>query len=200
MTIDSKKKLTDFLRSKVAVSDQEAERFTAAFKERKLRRKQLIVQPEFVAKQRFYVVDGALRSFILNESGNESTIALAIADWWITDYNSYIFQNPAQLFVEAISDSTVLQLDFDEEQLMKSESHKYETFFRIIAERGLAAQQRRIINNLTLTAEQRYEHFLSKYPRFVNDIPQYIIASFLGMSTEFLSKIRNNKTRKPKLN
>jgi len=163
-----------------------------------LRKKQLIVQPGFVAQHRFYVTEGALRSFITNPSGDETTIALAAADWWITDYNSYIYQQPATLFVEAVTKSTVLQLSFDDEAILKKMNPKFEMFFRIIAERGLAAQQRRLITNLTQSAEERYESFAAAYPQFINLIPQYIIASFLGMSTEFLSKIRNKKvSRKP---
>lgn len=185
--------LADFLRSRVAVTETEIEDFLKMFVSRTVRKKQLIVQPGFTAFKRFYIADGALRSFVVNESGQEITIALAIKDWWITDYNSYIYQQPATLFVEALSNSVVMELSFDNEQLLKQLNPKFETFFRIIAERGLAAQQRRMIALHTQTAVQRYESFTAQYPQFLQEMPQYIIASFLGMSTEFLSKIRNNK-------
>lgn len=171
----------------------EIQNFLKMFVSRTVRKKQLIVQPGFTAFKRFYVVDGALRSFVINGSGQEITIALAIKDWWITDYNSYIYQQPATLFVEALSNSVVMELSFNDEQTLKQLNPKFESFFRIIAERGLAAQQRRMIALHTQTAVQRYESFATQYPQFLQEIPQYIIASFLGMSTEFLSKIRNNK-------
>lgn len=186
-------KIILFLKQRVKVTDEEALQFASFFREKTLRKKQLIVQPGFVAQHRFYVTEGALRSFITNPSGDETTIALAAADWWITDYNSYIYQQPATLFVEAVTKSTVLQLSFEDEAILKNMNPKFEMFFRIIAERGLAAQQRRLITNLTQSAEERYVSFAAAYPQFVNLIPQYIIASFLGMSTEFLSKIRNKK-------
>ncbi|RYZ53945.1 MAG: Crp/Fnr family transcriptional regulator [Sphingobacteriales bacterium] len=192
----SEQKIIQALRQRVNVSDEEAKVFAGAFGERKLRKKQLIVQPGFVTKYRYYVVDGAIRSFLVDEEGQETTIALAIRDWWITDYNSFIYQKPATLFVEALTHATVLQLSYDEEQKLKATGRNYETFFRIVAERGLAAQQRRIITGLTQSAEQRYEHFVAHYPEFLQEIPQYIIASYLGMSTEFLSKIRNNRLKK----
>lgn len=195
----SEDQITDFLRKKVDVSLQEADVFVKAFQEKKLRKKQLLVQPGFVPKHRYYVADGALRSFIISDSGQETTIALAVKEWWITDYNSFIYQQPATLFVEALTNATVLQLSFEAEFKLKAANPKYETFFRIIAERGLAAQQRRIITSLTQSAEQRYESFVEHHPQFLHDIPQYIIASYLGMSTEFLSKIRNNRVNK-KLN
>ncbi|MCR5862608.1 Crp/Fnr family transcriptional regulator [Flavobacterium sp. J372] len=185
--------LADFLSSRIEVNDTEIQDFLKMFVSRSVRKKQLIVQPGFTASKRFYIVDGALRSFVINESGQEITIALAVKDWWITDYNSYIYQQPATLFVEALSHSVIMELSFDDEKYLKQLNPKYESFFRIIAERGLAAQQRRMIALHTQTAVQRYENFARQYPQFIQEIPQYIIASFLGMSTEFLSKIRNNK-------
>jgi CRP-like cAMP-binding protein len=194
--MNSSQKIIEFLKQRVDVSAAEADNFAEAFREKKFRKKQLVVQPGAVAKHRYYIVEGALRSFVSDEEPRETTIALAVNDWWITDYNSFIYQQPATLFVEALTSATVLQLSYDDEQKLKAANPKYETFFRIIAERGLAAQQRRIITSLTQSAEQRYEHFVDHYPEFLHDIPQYIIASFLGMSTEFLSKIRNNRLKK----
>ncbi|UBM59992.1 Crp/Fnr family transcriptional regulator [Marinilongibacter aquaticus] len=194
--MDSRQKLAAFLQKRVEVDPEETQAFVSAFTEKKLRKKQWLVQPGFVATHRYYLIDGALRSFLLTENGQEITIALAIADWWISDYNSYIYQQPATLFVEAISNSTVMQLSFAEEQRLKAANPKFETFFRIIAERGLAAQQRRIIAQHTQSAQASYDSFRTHYADFLHEIPQYIIASFLGMSTEFLSKIRNQKVPK----
>ena len=101
---------------------------------------------------------------------------------------------PATMFVIALEDSIILQLDYDKEQDLKKSNHKFETFFRSIAERGLAFQQRRIVSNLTQTAEKRYENFISQYPQIVKRVPQYALASYLGMTTEFLSRIRNKKS------
>lgn len=185
--------LKDFLQQRIEVTDQEAHEFLGFFVSKKIKKKQLLVQPGFIAKTRYYIEDGALRSFVMNDAGQEITIALGVDDWWMTDYNSYIFQQPATLFVEALANGTVLELSFENEQILKSRNPKFETFFRIIAERGLAAQQRRLIAQHTQTAAQRYESFAQQYPQFLQEVPQYIIASFLGMSTEFLSKIRNNK-------
>ncbi len=189
-------KIADFLRQRVDVTPAEARMFSEAFQEKRLRKKQLVVQPGFTARYRYYVVDGALRSFIVDSSGQETTFALAVEDWWITDYNSYIYQQPATLFVEAIAACTVLSLSYESEQQLKSAGPRFETFFRIIAERGLAAQQRRLITNLTQSAEERYDSFVKQYPKFLEQVPQYIIASYLGMSTEFLSRIRNNKVNR----
>ena len=167
-----------------------------SFKEVKVKKRQFIVQPNFVATHRNYVLHGAFRSYVVADEGQEHTIVFAIDDWWITDYNSYIFQKPATMFVVALEDSTILQIDFEKEKELKASYQKFETFFRIIAERGLAFYQRRLISNLTQTAEERYEEFELKYPLISKRVPQYALASFLGMTTEYLSKLRNHRAKK----
>jgi CRP-like cAMP-binding protein len=189
-------KIVDYINKSVSLTDQEAEIFSSAFKEVKIKKRQFIVQPNFIAKHRYYVLKGAFRAYVVADEGQDQTIIFAIDDWWITDYNSYIFQEPATMFVVALEDSVILQLDYEKEQELKLQNHKFETFFRIIAERGLAFQQRRIISNLTHTAKERYENFVSKYPLIVQRVPQYALASYLGMTTEFLSRIRNKRVSK----
>jgi len=188
--------LEAFIKRIQPLNDEEAGFFVQAFREVKVKKRQYIVQPNFTAKTRHYVVEGAFRSFVVGDSGSDHTISFAIEDWWITDYNSYIFQQPATMFVVALEDSVILQIDYEKEQQLKASNHKFETIFRIMAERGLAFQQRRLISNLTQTAEERYDSFLEKYPQVVQRLPQYAVASLLGMTTEFLSKIRNNKVKK----
>lgn len=186
-------KILQHIEKYVALSEEEKLQFAAVFKEAKFKKKQFIIQPNFVARHRYFVVDGAIRAYVIGNEGQEQTIQLAIEDWWISDYNSYIFQKPANMFVMAVEDSTVLQISFEAEQQLKTANHKFETFFRIIAERGVAFMQRRLISNLTMSAEERYDEFQEKYPLMINRFPQYVIAAYLGMTTEFLSKIRNKK-------
>jgi CRP-like cAMP-binding protein len=178
------------------LSVDEAGRFSSCFKEVKVKKRQFIVQPNYVANHRHYVLSGAFRAYVVDDNGQDSTIAFAIEDWWITDYNSYILQQPATMFVVALEDSTILQIDHQSEQELKESNHKFETFFRIRAERTAAFMQQRIISNLTHTAEERFENFIQKYPLIVQRVPQYALASYLGMTTEFLSRIRNKRTPK----
>lgn len=189
-------KIIEYIEKFVRLTDEESQFFSACFKEVKIKKRQFIVQPNFTTRHRHYVVKGAFRAYVVADEGQEHTITFAIDDWWITDYNSYIFQQPATMFVVALEDSVILQIDYEKEQELKQKSHKFETFFRIIAERGLASQQRRIISNLTQTAEERYENFAGKYPQIVQRVPQYALASYLGMTTEFLSRIRNKRVSK----
>ena len=189
-------KIVEYINRVVPLTVEEAEQFAACFKEVKVRKRQFIVQPDFVAKYRYYVLSGAFRAYVVDDNGGDYTIAFAIEDWWITDYNSYILQQPATMFVVALEDSIVLQMDYQSEQELKRSNHKFETFFRIRAERTAAFMQQRIITNLTQTAEQRFELFVQKYPLIAQRVPQYALASYLGMTTEFLSRIRNKRSQK----
>jgi CRP-like cAMP-binding protein len=184
------------LQNRVALTEEELAEILAVFKIKQIKKKQFIIQPEFVAKHRNYVLKGAFRGYVIDGKGEDHTIQFAIEDWWISDYNSYIYQQPATMFVVALEDSVILQIDHESEQQLKSANHKFETIFRIMAERAAAFQQRRVISNLTQSAEERYHRFLEQYPLIAQRVPQYTLASYLGMTTEFLSKIRNNKLKR----
>lgn len=188
--------LQNELIEKHSFTEKEAEFFVSHFTERKVKKRQFIIQPDFIAKYRIFVVQGTFKAYVVGNDGQENTISLAMDGWWISDPNSYIYQKPATMFVEALEDSTLLQLDFENEQILKAHSHQFETFFRTVAERGLAFMQRRLIASLTLTAEERYEQFVEKYPEFLQRVPQFTIASYLGMTTQYLSRLRKKQSKK----
>jgi len=187
--------IIEYAKKIVPLTEEEAAEFAAAFREVRVKKRQFIIQPDFTAKSRYFVLNGSLRAYVVADEGQDHTIQLAIEEWWISDYNSYIFQQPAKMFVVAMEDSVLLQLTHEQESRLKAANHKFETFFRILAERSVAFMQRRIISNLTHSAEERYELFTERYPSMVFRFPQYVVASYLGMSTEFLSKIRNQRVR-----
>ena len=180
----------------IQLTAEEEVQFISCFKEVKIKKKQFIVQPTFTNKHRSFVIKGAFRAYVVAEDGQEHTLQFAIENWWVSDFNSYIYQHPATLFIVALEDSILLQLDFEKEQELKNSNHKFETFFRIMAEKGLAFEHRRMAFNLTHSAEARYENFLLNFPHFIQRVPQYALASYLGMGTEFLSRIRNKKVKK----
>jgi CRP-like cAMP-binding protein len=191
----SKKQLLDYVQKFVSLDDNEAEQFVSGFKEVKVKKRQFIVQPGFTNKYRAFVVKGAFRTYAVTDEGQDHTLQFGIENWWVSDFNSYIYQHPATLFIVALEDSTILQIEYNKEQELKKANHKFETFFRIMAEKGLAFEHRRILFNLKHDAEARYENFLLNFPNFVQRVPQYALASYLGMSTEFLSRIRNKRIR-----
>lgn len=188
----------NYFKRHIELTDEDVQFLNSIVKVTKVKKRQFIVQPDFVCKYRTYVVSGTFRAYLIGKEGQEHTIAFAIDDWWISDYNSYIFQQPATLFVEALEDSIIIQLDYNAEQLLKESHSKFEKFFRIITERSFAFLQKRMLSALSKTAEERYEEFIEKYPIILNRVPQYALASYLGMSSEFLSKIRNKRVSSKK--
>lgn len=180
----------------IQLTQEEREYFVSLLRIVRVKKRQQIVQPDFICKYKSYVVSGAMRSYLVGTDGHEHTISLAIEDWWIADYSSYIHQTPATLFVEALEDSVLIQIDYNAEQLLMETIPAFERFFRIIVQRSFAVLQHRMLSNLSKTAESRYQEFESRYPALVSRVPQYMIASYLGISSEFLSKIRNRRSRK----
>ena len=166
--------------------------FSAIVHTRKVKRRQFVEQPGFVCKAQTYVLEGCLRSYFVTDQGAEHTIQFAIEDWFISDFTSYITQTPASLFVEAIEDSTIQQIHYEDVEQLCLENPKFERFFRLVAQRAFAFSQRRVLSNLGNTAEERYLAFIDRYPSIAQRVPQYALASYLGMTPEFLSKIRKN--------
>jgi CRP-like cAMP-binding protein len=187
--------LRQHFQSKISLTPTETEELLAAFREKILKKKQILLKPGQVAEVRNYVASGGLRAYVLDKDGNDQTIQFAVEDWWISDYNSYVTRQPATMFVEAFEDSIVLQLDYETEMKLKKSNHAFETIFRMMAERSAAFQQRRIILAITQSAQERYAEFQKRYPSLSHRLPQYALATYLGMTKEFLSKIRNNRVK-----
>jgi len=151
--------LAEHIKKRINITDAEVIEFTSCFKLLKVRKRQFIIQPGFIAHHKNYVLKGAFRAYVVDDAGQDHTIQVSIEDWWISDYNSYVFQKPATMFVEALEESVILQIHYNDEARLKQEYHHFETFFRIMAERSMAYMQRRIITNLTKNAEERYKEF-----------------------------------------
>lgn len=189
-------KILTYTQQFIDFNNEESEFYQSLMQVKKLRKKQYIVQPGYVCKHRTFVVDGMMRSFLYDSNANEHTIALAVENWWISDFNSYIYQTPSTLFVEAMEKTTVIQMEFEAEQKLLERYPKFEKFFRILYQRSVASLQRRMLSNLSKPAEERYEEFIERYPQIANRVPQYVLASYLGFSNEYLSRIRNKRVKK----
>ncbi|GAB5566181.1 MAG: Crp/Fnr family transcriptional regulator [Winogradskyella sp.] len=138
-----------------------------------------------------FVVDGALKAFYINpETGREEILYLAIENWWETDIESFQKQQPSIYNIQAIKKTILLQIGYDSFQEMLRQVPQLERFFRIILENYLGSLQKRIILNKTLDAEQRYLDFVKNYPKIEMEVPNYLIASYLGVTAEFLSRMR----------
>ena len=174
----------------------ETDFFVSVLEPRRLERKNVYLQSGTVCKYSAFVVDGALKSFTVDKDGKEHILSFAIRDWWIADMYSYISRKPAVLTIESIADSEVILLSYENQQLLYEKVPKFERFFRILIENSLVANQERLMDNLSSSAEERYLHFIKKYPAIPSCVPQHSIASYLGITPEFLSKIRGRLAKK----
>lgn len=180
----------------ISLDKEEISYFTSLLKEKKVAKKSMILREEQVCKEISFVQSGALRAFYMDQVGKESTIMFAIADWWVTDMFCFVNEQPAMLNIEAIEDSVILQLLKTDLDKLYIKIPKFERFFRIIMQNAYIREQLRVIQNLSLSANERYNLFLDKYPQIVKHVKQKQIASYLGITPEFLSMLRKNKTRK----
>lgn len=190
------KNIVNNIKRYVSLTEEDERAFTSIVRTTSVKKRQFIVQPNFVCSHQTYVLKGALRAYFVTDEGIDHTTQFAIEDWFISDFNSYIHQEPASLFVEALEDSIVQQMAYADVEQLCDNNPKFEKFFRLVAQKSFAFSQRRILSNLGKSAEERYLEFISLYPDIVQKVPQYALASYLGMSAEFLSKIRKRLATK----
>jgi len=174
----------------VKLTEEESALFISYLEPKSVIRRTLLAKEGEICRHSIFVIDGALKSYTLDKNSDEHVISFALSGWWIADMYSLINQKPGILRIESLAESELLLLSKQNQEQLYERIPKFERFFRIITENALVASQQRIINNLTLTAEERYVHFMEKYPYVLTCAPLHNIASYLGMTPEFLSKIR----------
>jgi CRP-like cAMP-binding protein len=136
------------------------------------------------------VLKGLLRKYYTNEKGNEQTTEFAIETWWLTDNFAYEHKVPSEFCIQAVEQSTVLFISQDNQKLLLETFPKMERYFRFVYQRAYAAAQRRIKFLFSLSKEEFYFQAIKNHPEFVQRVPQYLIASYLGFTPEYLSEIR----------
>ena len=182
--------------SRVAMDKAALDYFDTRVTVKQLERNQLLVRPGEPCKYLNYIHSGALRSYVIDKQGKEATVMFAVTDWWLTDMHSFLNEQPAMMYIEALQDSVIIQLSKTNLDEMLAGIPPFEKFFRILMQNAYTREQCRVIDRLTLSAEERYDAFLAKYPHFVRIVTQKQIASYLGITPEFLSAIRKTKTKK----
>lgn len=181
------------LETKIAITDEEFTLITSVLKPTVIKRKKDLLQIGQVCNHLAYVQSGCLRSFSIDTKGNERVIQIALEDFWIADLSSFIARKEGQLCIEALEDTKVLLLRFDDLENLFIKIPVLERFFRILYGNAYVATLERLNNVYSETAEVRYNNLLSKYPTITQRIPLIHIASFLGITPESLSRIRKNK-------
>jgi CRP-like cAMP-binding protein len=174
----------------ISLTEEESEQFCHLFTPKIFKRKEYFLREGQVCLHEGFVTRGLFRVYHLDKNGFEQVLYFAPEDWWITDIDSFTNQKPSGLFIEALEDSELLIISKKDKDFAFGHQPKIEKLFRIMTQRTHVALQRRMIDNLSKTAEQRYQDFLIKYPLLYNRLSNIQIAAYLGISHEFLSKIR----------
>jgi len=160
------------------------------FKERRIKRRQFILQEGDVCSVNTFVVEGCFRMYMVDEKGKEHNLQFAIENWWIGDIGSFHSEKPSRLYIEALENSIILQIKKEDQLKLFVDYPKFNRIFRVLTENAMVSLQNRILQNISSTAEERYLYFLNRYPQFFNRISNVQIASYLGVTPEFLSTIR----------
>ncbi len=177
----------------VEIDEQDYAEILPYFRVVQAKKKQNLLTEGKICKSNYFVSKGCLRLFFVNEKGIEQTIQFALENWWIADYTSFSSQKPSGFYIQAVEKSEVLALDFVSQEEMLHRFPQMERYFRLVHQRAHAATQFRIKFLYSLSKEEFYNHFNKLYPEFVQRIPQYLLASFLGLTPEYLSEIRGRK-------
>jgi CRP-like cAMP-binding protein len=174
------------------LNSKECGELTSRFTERKVKRRQFILQQGDVCSHFTFVVSGCLKMYAADKDGKEHNIEFSVENDWIIDLSSFYSEKSSQLYIEAIEPTIVLQIKHDDLLHLYISYHKFDRNFRIIIEKKYIELQNRVLQNISSTAEERYEFFLKQYPNLSNRLPNTQIASYLGITPEFLSTIRKN--------
>ncbi|WP_033959205.1 Crp/Fnr family transcriptional regulator [Psychroserpens jangbogonensis] len=143
----------------------------------------------------YYILEGCLRTYHIDAHGKEHTVQFGIKDWWISDYTAFFSTSKAIMTIEVIQDATMYRISREDKERLYKQISSIETFFRKKLERAFAALQNRILSNLSQTATERYLNFIQTYPNIDKSIKNYHIASYLGITTESLSRIRKDLSK-----
>jgi CRP-like cAMP-binding protein len=165
------------------------------FNERRVKKRQFILQQGEICKQNTYVLEGCFRMYLVDSNGKEHNLQFAIENWWIGDIGSFHSKIPSKLNIEAIENSIILQIKKEDQLKLFTNYPKFNQIFRVLAENAMVGLQRRVLQNISSTAEERYIDFLERHPNLFNRISNVQIASYLGVTPEFLSTIRKKITK-----
>jgi len=178
------------------LSDTDTEAFCNLFQQKDVQKKSFLLREGDVCKFEGFVLKGLFKVYHIDKNGFEQVLYFAAENWWITDIDSFTNEIPSQLFIEAIEDSEVLLISKKDKDFAYESHPEIEKLFRIMTQKTHVALQRRMIDNLSKTAEQRYLDFIGKYPQLFQRLTNLQIAAYLGISHEFLSKIRRKISHK----
>jgi CRP-like cAMP-binding protein len=178
-------------RKHINLTGEEEELITASFRYKKVRRNQILVQPPDLAIYEHYVISGCLMEYYLDDNGTQHTLIFAPEGWWTTDLPSFLTGKDSRYHIEALEDSELLIVSKESLDKLLNKVPLLNNYFRILYQNAIIGLEERIQCMLSNQVEERYQRFVKKYPQLHNRLPQYIIASYLGVTPEFFSRMKS---------
>jgi CRP/FNR family cyclic AMP-dependent transcriptional regulator len=180
----------------VNLTDEEKKILIDIIEVKHFAKKTLLLSEGEICNFEGYINKGSIRNYYIDENGHEFILQFAVEDWWISDIASFHEQKPSKLFIETMEDSELYIFTPSKKEELLSKVPKLERFFRLLVQKKFVAEQNRLINTVSKTAEEKYLDFIKLYPSIPQRVSQHYIASYLGISAEFLSKIRTRLSKR----
>ena len=174
----------------VNLSAGELDYFNSMLQYKVVPKKTILLQAGNICNFEAYVIKGCIREYYIDSHGAELTLQFAVEDWWVSDITSFEDQQVSSMYIEALEDCELLMLTRESKERLLTEVPKLERMFRLMIQRHLSVVQSRLFKTVTNTGMEKYLEFIKRYPTIPQRVPQHYIASYLGMSPEFLSKLR----------
>lgn len=187
--------LNQYINDCVIFSDEEIVQINQAFISESVPKKTFLLQAGEICHYELFIVKGCIKSYFLDQKGDETILTFSTENWWVSDIASFYDRKPSKMYIETLEDCEILKISYDEKEKLLSEIPALERVFRILIQNHLISYQNRLFANISLSAEERYDIFLEKFPELPQRVPQHLIASYLGISPEFLSRIRRRKVK-----
>lgn len=182
--------LITYIQNKISLSEADIAVLNETVIIRDYIKGQYLLQQGDICRYSAFILSGCAKTFLLDDDGNEHVLNFAVEDWWCGDIASYVRQTPADYNIQFLENTKVVLFPKEKEEELFEKIPKLERFFRLISEGGLIATQKRIVRGFSMTAKEHYIYFSKQYPHIEQRIPQYMLASYLGITKEFLSKIK----------
>lgn len=178
------------LKNHIDLSENDIHLLSTYIKVKDFQKKEFLLEEGQICKANYFVEQGLLRMFYINNKGVEQITQFALENWWISDYMSFIKQSPGQFYIQATEKSKVVLIEHHKQEELFKQLPQLERYFRIMTQRAYAAAQMRVKYYHDYSKEENYRQFVSLFPEFVQRIPQYMLASYLGLTPEYLSELR----------
>ncbi len=187
--------LRTYIKHCVSISEEELDAIESMFEKKVIPKKTVLLRNGEICKFEAFILKGCIKTYYINKEGVEVILTFSTEEWWISDVTSFQEQTPSKMFIETIEDSELLMLTPQSKAILLEKHPILEKMFRLLVQRHLSSYQERLFGNIALSAEERYDEFLKKYPALPQRIPQHYIASYLGISPKFLSRLRKRKLK-----